>query len=489
MGLSGIQKAALLGAGLTGVGVAWRLAQPSISSRAVPLSEDDGAPLTGRSRIVILGAGFAGVYAARELARLLPRAEDCEITLVDQNNYFLFTPMLTEVVGGEVDTRDIVSAVRLLSPRVTFVQGRVESIDLAGKRVTVRVGETADGIPTIRRDLEADHLVIALGSVTNFHGIKGLREHALTIKNIVEATAIHDRALALLERADAEPDPSTRRELLTFVVGGGGFSGVETMAALNDLVRGSVKHYPNVRPEEIRTVLVHPGERLLPELAEQLATYALHALEQRGVDVILQTKITGAGPDYVEMEQRPRMPARALIWTAGVTPDPLIAQLDCERGKHGGIVVDESLQVPGHPGVWAVGDCAEVPQPGGGKTYAPTAQDATREGKHVAQNILATLRGAEPRPFAYRPIGELAIVGKRTGVASVYGIRLSGLFAWAMWRAIYVLKEPSPVKRARIAATWLLDMAFGRDMTEIAGQPSRNVPDQATAATKARRAG
>jgi NADH dehydrogenase len=489
MGLSGMQKTALLGAGLTGVGVAWRLAQPPPRARSVTMNEDEVARLKGRSRVVILGAGFAGVYAGRELARLLPREEDCEITLVDQHNYFLFTPMLTEVVGGEVDTRDIVSAVRLLSPRVNFVQGRVDRIDLARKRVTVRVGETADGIPTTKRDLEAEHLVIALGSVTNFHGNQELCAHSLTIKSIVEATAIHDRALALLERADAEPDPNTRRELLTFVVGGGGFSGVETMAALNDLVRGSVKHYPNVRPEEIRTVLVHPGDRLLPELGEQLAAYALHALEQRGVDVILQTKITGAGPDYVEMERRPRIPTHTLIWTAGVAPDPLIAELDCERGKHGAIVVDGCLHVPRHPGVWAVGDCAEVPQPGSGKTYAPTAQDATREGKQVARNILATLRGAEPRPFAYRPIGELAIVGRRTGVARVYGMHLSGLLAWALWRAIYVLKEPSPTKRARIAATWLLDVVFGRELTEIAGRPSPPAPDQATTAAKERRAG
>src|ERR671932_2775980 len=208
-----------------------------------------------RPKIVILGAGFAGLYAARELARLLPAEDRAGITLVDHNNFFLFTPMLTEVAGGEIDTRHCVAAVRRLAAGITFEQARVDAIDLANKRVTLAVGDAEQGIPETRKTLEFDHLVIALGSVTNFHRVDGLAEHAITVKTIRDATAIYDRALALLERADEESDPALRRALLTFVVGGGGFSGVETMAALNDMVRASAKYYPQIQAGDIRTIL------------------------------------------------------------------------------------------------------------------------------------------------------------------------------------------------------------------------------------------
>jgi NADH dehydrogenase len=420
-----------------------------------------------RPHIVILGAGFAGLQVARELARLLPREEDGRITLVDQNNFMLFTPMLTEVAGGEVPADHVVSAVRRLSPRVTFLQGRVDGIDLATKRVTLTRGDTSDAVPQDQRTLEADQLVIALGSVTNFHGVSGVEEHARTIKSVGDAAAIRNRALQLLEYAAAEPAAAKRRALLTFVVAGGGFSGVETMAALNGLARGSAKNYPHIQEQDIRTVLVHPGKRLLPELSAGLAHYAQRKLRQRGVEVILNTKITRAGPDYAELEGGHRITTYLLIWTAGVTPSPVIGSLDAKRGHHGGIIVDACCAVPGHPGVWALGDCAEVPRPGGQATYAPTAQNATREGTQVARNIVVMLHGQEPRPFVYTPIGEFALVGRRAGVASLYGVPLSGLAAWALWRGIYLAKAPLPGKRVRIGLDWLLDVLFGREIVEL----------------------
>jgi len=428
-----------------------------------------------RTRIVIVGAGFAGVHVARELARLLPHEEDGAITLVDQNNFMLFTPMLTEVVGGQVETSHVVSAVRRLSPRVAFAQGRVDGIDLSTKRVTLTVGGTAAGIPRSSRTVEADQLVIALGSVTNYHGIPGVQEHALTVKSVGDAAAIRNRTLELLDYAAAEPDQEQRRALLTFVVGGGGFAGVETMAALNDLVRAVAKTYPPLRDTPIRTVLVHPGKRLLPELSAGLARYAQRKLEQRGVEVILDTKITGAGPDYTELEGGTRIPTHLLIWTAGVTPSPVIGTLDCTRGRHGGVVVDACCAVAGHPGVWALGDCAEIPHPGGKKTYAPTAQNAMREGRQVARNIAAVLQGHKPQPFVYTPIGELALVGRRSGVASLYGVHLSGLLAWVLWRGIYLAKMPLLGKRVRIGLDWLLDVLCGRDI--VALPLSRSTPE------------
>lgn len=428
--------------------------------------------------IAVLGAGFAGINVARELARLLPK-EDAHITLVDQNNFTLFTPMLTEVAGGQVDTRHVLSATRLLSPRVRFMQGRVDGVDLSTKRISLTTGGNEPGLPETQQTLMADQLVIALGSVTNFHHIPGIEEHALTIKSVGDAATIRNRVLALLEAADAEPEAEQRRALLTFVVGGGGFSGVETMAALNDMAREAVAHYPHIDASEIRTILAHPQKRLLPEISADLAHYAQMKLQQRGVEVFLNTKITGAGPEYVEMEGRGRIPTHLLVWTAGVTPSPVIGVLDSKRGKSGALVVDACCAVPEHPGVWALGDCAEVPRPGQNKTYAPTAQNASREGRQVARNIAATLRGGKPRPFVYRPIGELAIVGKRSGVASVYGLRFSGLIAWAMWRAVYLAKMPLLGNRIRIGLDWLLDLAFGREIAELPTARSTPTPGEA----------
>src|SRR5579859_391123 len=436
----------------------------------------------GRPKIVILGAGFAGMYAAQALAKLLPHAVDGDLTLIDVNNFFVFTPMLTEVAGGELDPRHIVSAIRRFSPRINFMQGCVDTIDLKKKRVIVSLGRPEDALPNGQKTLEADHLVIALGSATNYYGITGLKENSLNIKNLGDAALIHNRALALLERADEEPDPDTRRELLTFVVGGGGFSGVETMAALNDLVRENCKNYPRILPGDIRTIIIQGEGRLLPELDEKLAAYTQQKMEKRGVEVRLSAFISGVGPDYVELKGGERIKTYLLIWTGGVAPTPAVKHLDCEHSHRGGITTDEHFRIPGYANTWAIGDCADVPQPGKQKPYTPTAQNATREGQALAHNIVATLRGEELQPFVYRPIGELAMIGKRTGVASVYGLRFSGRLAWAMWRAIYLFKMPHMSMRLRVGIDWIGDFLFGRESAELPAMrssiPAPQAPEQ-----------
>lgn len=442
-----------------------------------------------RPRIVILGAGFAGMYAARTLARLLPRDEDAEIVLVDQNNFMLFTPMLTEVASGELDTRHIVNPVRRFSRRIRFEQGQVDGIDVAAKRVELTF-KRPDGLVD-RRALEADHLVLALGSVPNFHHIEGMQEHALTMKSLGDAMALRNRVIQALERADVVDDPELRRQLLTFVVGGGGFSGVETMAAVNDFARDITRYYPHVQPDEIRTVIVEPGPRLLPELSAELAAYAKRKLTQRGVEVRLETRVSSATDAYVGLEGGERISTRTLIWTAGVTPSPVIAALDLPKGPHGAVAVDATCAVAGHPGWWALGDCAAVPMSSGaqarqGKYYGPTAQNATREGTLVAHNIVASERGEPLKPFNYTPIGELAIIGRRTGVASVYGRRFSGFTAWAMWRGVYLFKLPQFSKKVRVGLDWLLDLAFGRDTSEL---PTWGAQAVATGADGDRQAG
>lgn len=431
----------------------WKRADIRRNNRLIPAGQ----------KIVIVGAGFAGLSVARELTSLLPAENDGQITLVDQNNYLLFTPMLTEVAGGELDPHHILVPPRMLSPRINFEQGQVHDIDLRNKSVVLDVG--GDGAR--RRTLKADHIVIALGSVPNFHGIPGIQEHALGLKSIGDAAAIRNRILEALEHASWEQDSTVRKELLTFVVGGGGYTGVETMAAINDLVRTSVKHYPKVSPEEIRTLIIEPGDRLMSELSSDLAAFGQKKLEERGVQVRLKTRITRANGNFIELDDGERIPTRMLIWAGGITPNPLIGKLNCKRGKHGGIVVDEYCAVPDQPGVWSLGDCAEVPKPESKGTYAPTAQNATREGALVARNIVAVLRGHQPERFQFTPIGELALVGRHSGVAKIYGHHFSGFLAWAMWRAVYISKMPGMEQRSRIVLDWVLDFVFGRSIAEL----------------------
>ncbi len=456
MASSRTRTIALTSAGIGGAFLGWKLWQGAEIRR-------QNRGMRPGQKVLILGAGFAGLNVAQELTKLLPGESDGEIKLVDQNNFLLFTPMLTEVAGGELDPRHIVAPPRRLSHRISFEQGQIEEIDLDKKSITLNIGDGDNS----KRTLTADHIVIALGSVSNFHGIPGVQEHSFSIKSIGDAAAIRNRVLGCLERAHWEPDANLRREILTFVVGGGGYTGVETMAAVNDLARDSIKYYPNIKREEISTLIVEPGDRLLAELSADLAAFAQQKLEQHGIKVLLKTKITSAAQDYVELEGGRRIPTRTLIWAGGITPNPLIEKLDCKRGHHGGIVVDKCCAVTGHSGVWALGDCAEVPKHDSKGTYAPTAQNATREGALVARNIVATLRGQQPQPFDFQTIGELALVGKHAGVAKIYGQHFSGFLAWAMWRAIYLSKMPGMAQRSRILLDWILDAAFGRNIAEF----------------------
>src|SRR5579884_694711 len=257
--------------------------------------------------------------------------------------------------------------------------------------------------------------------------------------------------------------------MLTFVVGGGGFSGVETMAALNDFVRHSAKRINALQNVPVRTVIAHPGDRLLPELGRGLADYAEGELKKRGVEVMLRTKVTGASADEVQLEdhsgKKTEIPTRLLVWTGGIVPSSALKTIDAKLGHHHGLVVDQCCRVVERPGVWAIGDCAEIPNAGGG-TYAPTAQTAMREGPLVAANILATMHDRDPQPFTYHPVGELAVVGRRSGVASIFGLHIRGFPAWAMWRTVYLSKMPSTRKRIRVGVDWLLDLLMGRDLVE-----------------------
>ena len=418
--------------------------------------------MTQKNKILILGGGFGGLYTALELEKQFPDNSGVEIPLVNRDNFFLFTPMLHEVAASDLDITTIVNPIRKLLKRTNFFDGRVECIDLDNKRVTVSHG--IDG--SHAHELSYDHLILALGSVTNFYGIPGLEKRALTMKSLADAVYLRNQLIEHLEEADFECSTVPPRQLLTFVVAGGGFAGVETVAAINDFLRDALKFYPNLTESMLRIVLVEHGAMILPELGPELGRYAQIKLENRKIEVRVGVKVTGVWESGVELSDGTIFRARTLVWTAGTAPCPLREPLSCKKDR-GRIVVDEYLEVPGYPGVWALGDCASIPDQTTGRPCPPTAQHALRQGKLLRQNIAAALRGSAKRPFVFKTIGQLAAIGRRTGVAKIFGFKFSGFIAWWLWRTIYLSKLPRIEKKLRVALDWTLDLAFSKDLVHF----------------------
>ncbi len=413
------------------------------------------------TRIVILGGGFAGAATAKRLEELFPRDSGAEITVVDRENFSLFTPLLPEVLPGAIEPKHIVSPLRARLRRTVVRQAEVRAVDLSE-----RVALTAHCPACQVYPLRYDHLVVALGAVTNFFGLPGAA-HGFPMKSLADATALHAHVIDKFEHADMEPDPAARRELLTFVVAGGGFAGVETAAELNDFVRGAGRAYRTLRREEIRVILIHMGPRILPEVSEALSAYALKKVRSRGVEVRLGTRIEACAADRVRLSSGEEIPSRTLVWTAGIAPNPLLAAMDVARTAAGKVEVDETLQVKGRPDVWALGDCASIFDRATGRPSPPTAQHAIRQGRQVAENIAAVSRGHAPKPFSHKPLGVLAGLGRRSAVAEILGFKFSGFFAWWLWRTVYLLKLPGLERKVRVALDWTLDLFFPPDIVYL----------------------
>jgi len=416
--------------------------------------------LPAKTRVLVLGGGFGGLYAALHLDKTIARDPDIEVTLVSRENFVLFTPMLPEVAAGDLDLTDIVSPLRQMLKHTNVLIADVESIDHVERRVTL-----AYDVNRQQKILSYDHLLLALGSETSFFNLPGVEESALTMKSLSDAVILRNQALALLEMASLVEDPVIRRTMLSFVVAGGGFAGVETVGALNDFVREAVRYYPNVTEEDLRIVLVHPSAVILPELGEDLGRFAQRKLAARGVEIRTETRVSGYSDQRVEFKNGDTIATRTLVWTAGVTPHAVLHTLPFKKEKNR-IVVDGTLQVIGFPGVWAVGDCASVPDMKTGKAQPPTAQHALREGQVCAQNIVAVIRGKPTKLFSFTTLGQLAIIGRRTGVANILGLHVSGLAAWWLWRTIYLMKLPRFEKKLRVAMSWTLDLFFPKDLAQ-----------------------
>ena len=458
----------LLYGGVTGFGFyvsvtlyLWRRPEPSVREIRRPVT-----------RVVILGGGFGGISTAQRLEQILWRNSNMEITVLSHSNYLLFTPMLAEVAASALEPQHISCPVRAALPHTRFHRCNVEAIDTAEQVVRLRDGSSSEVVT-----MPYDHLVLALGSISNYFGLPGMEEHAFTLKTLEDATSLRNHVIAQLERADVNPDAEERRGQIAFVVAGGGFAGTEMIAELFDLVHSVLRLFPNIRTEELRFVLVHSRDRILPEIGDKLADYALRKLRARGIEFMLNARVAGATPEGVLVKDSPEIPTRTVVWTAGNQPNPILGMLPCERNRAGAVVAESTLQLKGFDNVWVVGDCGEIPDPDQeGKPHPPTAQHAMREGKAAAGNIAAALQNKPINPFRFRTIGLMVPLGHRTGVAEIRGVRFSGLLAWLCWRVIYLTLLPGLEKKVRVLLDWVIDLFFPRDIVVTSDVEAPTLP-------------
>ncbi len=418
--------------------------------------------------IVVVGGGFAGTAAARALMGRMPAG--VKLTLVSEESYTTFNPMLPEAVGASIFPEQVVAPLReVLMPDVhsRFVMGRVTRVDTAAQRLCCH---TLSG----EREIAYDHLVLAFGNRARLDLLPGMAEHALPLKTVGDALEIRNVVLRRLARIELESDAALRAALGHFVVIGGGFSGVEVAGELVDCLT-SIRHfYPRVQAHELRVTVLHDGDRLLPELPASLGMAALKSLRRRGVDVRLGTRAAQVLAQGVVLTGGPLPDAHTVIGTIGTQANALVAAmgLATERGR---IVVNADLSVPGHAGVWALGDCACVPNAFDDRAAPPTAQFAVREGRLLAHNLLRALRGEPTRAFRHKPLGAMAAIGHMKGVAQVFGLPLRGLPAWLLWRAYYLSQMPTLGRKVRIFVEWTWGMFFPADITHLHFPGSRAV--------------
>jgi len=468
---------------------------------------------TNRKRIVILGGGFGGVTVLKKLQTHFQTDVSVDIAMVSKDNYLLFTPMLHEIASGMIETRHIVTPIREFCNRSRFYCATVKNIHFEKKNVSIRsstssvsalaeiiCGSSINLSTTATNFLESktqshlyyDYLVIALGSETKFFGMSDIQQNAFTIKTINDAINLRNHIIYLLEQADqlllsalptadvdntygyidnAKTLAELQKKILTFVIAGGGFAGVETAGEINDFIRDSVKeYYHNIESNNIRVIIVHSDDRLLPEMSKELAEFALERLHKSGIEIILNQRVIGATPNTVSLKDGTIMPTKTIIWSGGVAPSSLLTGISCEHDhKSGRIIVDKYLELSNYKEVYALGDCAHIIDPNSGDPYPPTAQHAIREGAVVANNIIASIEGrlGDRKTFDYKTKGMMASIGKRTGIGNLLGIEVQGILAWLIWRGYYLVHLPTFQKKIRVLADWILDIFFKRDVTML----------------------
>lgn len=427
-----------------------------------------------KKKVVILGGGFAGVECARQLESEFGDDSEVELVMVSEDNFLLFTPMLPQVASGMIETRHIVLPIRTICQKTKFYEGRIKNIDPYGKLVTLWGTGDKRSI-----SIHYDFLVIALGSETNFFGMADVEKNAYTMKTLNDAVVLRNRVIDMLEQAENETNPILRKSFLNFVVAGGGFAGIETAGELMDLLLDARKHYPTIHKEDLKVVVIEALPMILPGFNEKLAEFAKEKMKERGIEIKLKTAITSFDGNEVTtktLDQNPKDPidesmtnairTKTLIWTAGITPVNTIkrSMFKTDKGK---VMINDFLEVPGFPGVFAIGDCALFLNPETKRPFPPTAQIAEAQAKTAAKNLKATIKNLEKESFEYHSKGQMAIIGKRSGIATFLGMNISGFWAWLIWRNIYLSKIPTLDKRVRVFLDWTIDLFFDRDISRL----------------------
>ncbi len=412
-----------------------------------------------KQRIIIVGGGFGGVKCAKVLTRELSPAQ-VEVVLFNRENHLVFSPLLAEAVGSSVNPLDVVVPLRQLLPRTYCRTEEVRSVDPAHSEIEYETEECQ-----LCR-MSFDHLVLACGSAANLHVVPGMADYAFPLKNIADATALRSHIMEEMEKAEVASDPELRRWHLTFIVVGGGFSGVEVAGEINELVRSSTRYFKNFRSSDVTVILIHSRGQILPEISPDLREFAQRKLEQAGVNLALNACAKSVSPEGVTLEGGQFVKGGTIVCTIGTSPAPLIENLPVRKQK-GWLLTDPDLRLPGWPNIWAVGDCAVIINQHNGRPSPPTGQFAEREGTRCARNIVRTLQGRPTRPFAYKPRGQLCSLGGRSAVAEVFGLHLAGFVAWFIWRGVYLFKLPSWSRRFQVGLDWALLLLFPRDLSHL----------------------
>jgi NADH dehydrogenase len=430
--------------------------------------------LAKKKKIVILGGGFAGVECARQLESQFKDNPEIELLMVSEDNFLLFTPMLPQVASGMIETRHIVLPIRTICKKTKFYEGRVKNIDPYGKLVTLWGTGDKRSI-----SIHYDFLVVALGSETNFFGMSDVEKNAYTMKTLNDAVVLRNRVIDMLEQAENETDPILRKSFLNFVVVGGGFAGIETAGELMDLLLDARKHYPTIQKKDLRVIVLEALGMILPGFNQKLADFAKDKMVERGIDIRLKTAVTSFDGNEVTtktIDPTPKDPiddsfvdsirTKTLIWTAGVTPVNTIkrSMFKTDKGK---LIINDFLEVPDFPGVFAIGDCALFLDPETQRPFPPTAQIAEAQAKVAAKNLTALIKNSEKEKFVYHSKGQMAIIGKRSGIATFLGMNISGFWAWLIWRNVYLSKIATFDKRTRVFLDWTIDLFFDRDISRL----------------------
>jgi NADH:ubiquinone reductase (H+-translocating) len=409
-----------------------------------------------QTKIVIIGGGFAAAKCAKTLRKSLS-PDDYPIVLFSSENHMVFHPLLADVAGASIHPDSAAATLRQMLPGVECRTETINHIDIPARHIEFQNDQGRVECTSY------DHLVIACGADSNLGVIPGMSDHAFPFKTMRDAIRLRSHVIRQLEKAEACSSLERRRFYLSFVIIGGGFSGVELAGEVNDLIRESTRFYRNFSEKDIRVTLVHSGNQILPEVGPSLRDFALKEMERVGIEILLNTKASAATPKGVGLPDGSMIRGATVVCTIGTTPARIVAQLDVgkERGR---IVTDADMRVAGLQNVWAVGDCAFIKNAFDNQAAPPTGQFAEREGRQVAANIVRVLRGQPTRPFYFKQLGQLCSIGGRRAVAEMFGLRISGLVAWFLWRSVYLLKLPSWSRRIKVGLDWGWDLLFPRDL-------------------------